>query len=247
MKKLVSLFSILTFIFFPTFFSNAQIRTPATLTQSAPIPVKVYKKHRAVSRSHLAENTGWCFSQQDENLPEFKHYTKIEEDHHRLEYIQRKNDKKPILFYQHDRSITFTLGHKKSLVLINDSMASKGNQVMISDLNTGQIQQIDKKMTADYFNQLFPKNQSTASIPTPNRDRYEVGFWILPIAMGFSPDDRKVLIHMEGADFTLSSDPQEEKRLKSLYQDWFYVVDPMNGYILKIHKTGNPPTEWWKF
>jgi|GEM_PF-6069889 len=245
MKKLGSLFFVLSFILFPIIKVYSQSH-PAT-----PIPAKIanFKKRFKVSRSPLADQSLWCASGQEETFPNFKHFTKMDENYKRSEYIQRKNDKKPILFYEHERMIDFTLGHQKSLILINDSMASKGNQVMVSNLETRNIFQIDKKMKSDYFSQLFPKHHpSTTTDSTLNRDRSEIGSWTLPIAMGFSPDDRKVLIHMEGAiEFAWSPDPKEEARLKSLYQDWFYVVDSKNGSILKIYKTNSPPVAWWKF
>ena len=61
----------------------------------------------------------------------------------RSAYIKRDSDREPHLFYTHGRQIVVTLGHRRSLVLINDWEATKFGKVVVANLRSGEKRQID--------------------------------------------------------------------------------------------------------
>jgi hypothetical protein len=249
--------------FFFIIYSRAQNQDMTNSNPNIPLPTKAEvrkaKKEKAsgenirkrlrVSRDPLAEKSHWSFTGHDENLPSYRYFSKyinpyrgdfVERKGYRGEFVQRKTDKKPIVFYKHQRSIGFTLGHQNRMILINDSPATKSNQVVISDLEKKRNWQIDQKVIDHYYKNIFSKIKST-------HDQKEVKFWTLPIGIGFSPDDHKVLIIMEESHFEMGGSPKEDARLREIYKNWSYVVNSENGNILKIYKTKDVPAEWWKF
>ena len=156
-------------------------------------------------------------------------YTITISDYTRREFIQRSTDKKPILYYQHERIIEPILGHQGNLLLINDHDCVDCNNVLICDLNTLKSKRINKQVFDHYKN--FVSIDPNTQISTPQ-------------AIGLSPDDLMVLIHM---DFSYAGGPLPEvQKAQRKYRDWSYVVDSTTGNILKIYKTKAVPSEWWK-
>jgi hypothetical protein len=147
------------------------------------------------------------------------------------EYISRSEGRGWIPFYTNERSVLVTLGHRRRLVLVNDCPASKSCKVVVVDLASRKHRQIDRAATRAYLRHASP-------------DRRLV---IIPQAYAFSPDDSKVLIHME---LIYVSAPSEQRqlvnRLDRSYRDWWYVVDSVSGRVL--HEYHNPRLfrSWWR-
>jgi hypothetical protein len=182
------------------------------------------------------EQPHWISAGADINLPDYRYFSKAKVldsgGQLRSEYIQRKTDQKPILFYQDERVMQFVLGHQKRLVLMNDIFAVAGNYVVISDLDKNENHRIDEAAFDDYTNR-FPDTKGTEP---------DQGGFITPNAIAISPDDRQVLIHMDL--FTSATLPVGEKWYAN-HPDWSYVVDSADGKILKVYKTKAVPAQWW--
>jgi hypothetical protein len=150
----------------------------------------------------------------------------------RKDYIKRRTDKRPMLFYTHYRAIEATLGHRFRHVLINDNEASKSNKVMIVNLDTKETRQIDLAAVEMYRRNASPDGHLI----------------IVPEAYAFSPADKHVLIKLE---LIYISVPFEEKalanRLKKSYKQWWYVVDSSDGQVKREHRTSKLPKNWWNY
>src|SRR5579872_3233095 len=201
MKKLNRIIFFLSLIYFPTISCLAQsYEAPKT---HGPFKAKRNPNKRiTISNDPLIKNSHWSNSNNPEDYLTYRCFTKTGEEggkdqFTRREFIQRKTDKNPVMFYKHERNIAFTLGNQNQLILINDFFAVLGNQIMIKNLNNGQIHQIDKKSIRDYFHKLFPKSLNPFPAPAWDHAESEIRLWTLPIAIGFSADDSQVLIHME--------------------------------------------------
>src|SRR5262247_3261745 len=59
------------------------------------------------------------------SLNSYKVKEETDADGIRREYIRRTNDRAWIPFYTNERSVLVTLGHRRSLVLVNDCPATK--------------------------------------------------------------------------------------------------------------------------
>ena len=146
----------------------------------------------------------------------------------RREYIRRAEDRRWIPFFTRQRYVLVTLGHRKTLVLVNDCPATKFCKVMAINLSSGKIKQIDISATKTYQRNASPDGRLI----------------IVPQAYAFSPSDRKVLINME---LIYISVPGRElaNRLNSSYKNWWYVVDSANGRVLHEYRTSTLPRKWW--
>ncbi len=146
-------------------------------------------------------------------------------------YVQRKSDKKPVLFYTHGRRIKAALGHQRQLVLINDYFATKACKVMVANIDSGNNWRIDEKICEQHM-RTAPKQW--------------LPYHAIPKAIAFSPDDKMVLMAMKSGYVAGSAEEADDfgKRFKL----WSYVVDSTNGTVLHVYQTnGTVPRNWWKF
>ena len=149
----------------------------------------------------------------------------------RKDYIKRRTDKRPILFYTHYRAIETTLGHRGHHLLINDNEASKSNKVMIVNLDNKEVRRIDLAAIAMYRRNASPDGRLI----------------IVPEAHAFSPTDKQVLIKMELISISAPFDEKAlSNRLKKFYKQWWYVVDRSDGQVKREHRTSKLPKDWWK-
>jgi len=157
-----------------------------------------------------------------ENItPGDKNYT-------RRAYIKRDGDKEPRLFYTHGRLIVVTLGHRRSLVLINDWEATKSGKVVVANLRSGEKWQIDSDALKMYRQHARPDRR----------------LWIVPETYGFSPHDRQVLIKMVKEDVSAAT-AEESERSSKTYKEWWYVVGSGNGHVVREYRTNKIPKRWW--
>jgi hypothetical protein len=157
-----------------------------------------------------------------------EHITPGENSYTRSAYIKRDGDKEPRLFYTHGRQIVVTLGHRRSLVLINDWEATKSGKVVVANLRSGEKRQIDSEALKMYRQHARP-------------DRH---LWIVPTAYSFSPHDRQVLIKMVKEDVSAVT-AEESARSSKTYKEWWYVVDSGNGQVMREYQTNKIPQRWW--
>src|SRR6266536_393175 len=146
----------------------------------------------------------------------------------RSAYIKRDGDREPHLFYTHGRQIVVTLGHRRSLVLINDWEATKFGKVVVANLRSGEKRQIDSGALKMYRRHARPDRRLR----------------IVPEAYGFSPHDRQVLIKMvkEGVSAVTA---EESARSSKTYKEWWYVVRSGNGQVEREYRTNKIPQRWW--
>ena len=154
-------------------------------------------------------------------VPSEKNYT-------RKAYIKRNGDKESRLFYTHGRQIVVTLGHLRSLVLINDSAATKSGKVVVANLRSGAKRQIDSEALKMYRTHAAPDRR----------------LWIVPEAYGFSPHDRQVLVKMVKEDVSAAT-AEESGRASQTYKEWWYVVCSRNGQVVREYRTNKIPLRWW--
>ena len=146
-------------------------------------------------------------------------------------YIQRREDEELVLIYAHERSVDATLGHHSQVVLINDYFATKACNVVVADIDSKKNWKIDEEAYQQYL-QTAPKEWF------PHH--------VIPEAIGFSPDDKMVLIAMKSS--CVASCPEEAGRFEEHFKLWSCVVDSANGALLKVYKTnGIVPHDWWQF
>jgi hypothetical protein len=143
-------------------------------------------------------------------------------------YIKRDGDKEPRLFYTHGRQIVVTLGHRRSLVLINDWEATKSGKVVVANLRSGEKRQIDSAALKIYRQHAAPDRR----------------LWIVPEAYGFSPHDSQVLLKMVKADVSAAT-AEESVRASQTYKEWWYVVCSRNGQVVREYRTNRLPRRWW--
>jgi hypothetical protein len=146
----------------------------------------------------------------------------------RNDYIRRDTDKKAVLFYSHSRAIETTLGHKGRLLLINDNEATKSNKVMLVDLESADVRQIDLYALKRYSRDASPDRR----------------LFIVPVAYAFAPDDRCVLIKMELVDISAATREEAIKASKT-YRKWWYVVDSSTGRVKSEYRADPAPARWW--
>ena len=146
-------------------------------------------------------------------------------------YIQRKSDKKPVLFYTHKRRIEAALGHQGQLVLINDYFATKACKVVVADIDSGKNWQIDEAAQRQYM-RTAPKNW--------------LPYHAIPKAIAFSPDDKMVLVAMKSG--YIASSAEEADAFGRRFRIWSYVVDSTDGTVLHAYQTNRAvPRNWWQF
>ena len=143
-------------------------------------------------------------------------------------YIKRDGDKEPRLFYTHGRQIVVTLGHRRSLVLINDWEATKSGKVVVANLRSGEKRQIDSAALKIYRQHAAPDRR----------------LWIVPEAYGFSPHDSQVLLKMVKEDVSAAT-AEESARASQTYKEWWYVVCSRNGQVVREYRTNKIPRTWW--
>jgi hypothetical protein len=131
-------------------------------------------------------------------------------------YIKRDGDKEPRLFYTHHRQIVVTLGHRRSLVLINDWEATHSGKVVVANLRSGEKRQIDLLALKMYRRYAAPDRR----------------LWIVPEAYGLSPHDRQVLIKMVKEDVSAVT-AEESAQSSKTYKEWWYVVGSGNGQVVQ--------------
>jgi hypothetical protein len=131
-------------------------------------------------------------------------------------YIKRDGDKEPRLFYTHHRQIVVTLGHRRSLVLINDWEATHSGKVVVANLRSGEKRQIDLLALKMYRRYAAPDRR----------------LWIVPEAYGFSPDDSQVLLKMVKEDVSAVT-AEESAQSSKTYKEWWYVVGSGNGQVVQ--------------
>jgi hypothetical protein len=154
--------------------------------------------------------------------------TRGENNYTRSAYIKRDGDKESRLFYTHNREIVVTLGHRRSLVLINDWEATKSGKVVVANLTSGENRQIDSAALKMYRQHARPDRR----------------LWIVPEAYAFSPNDTQVLIKMVKEDVSAVT-AEESARLSKTYKEWWYVVGSGNGQVLREYRTNKIPRRWW--
>jgi hypothetical protein len=146
-------------------------------------------------------------------------------------YVQRKSDKKPVLFYTHQRRIEAALGHQGQLVLINDYFATKACKVVVADIRSGKNWQIDEAAQRQYM-RTAPKQW--------------LPYHAIPKAVAFSPDDKMVLIAMKSG--YVASSAEEADAFGRRFRIWSYVVDSTDGTVLHAYQTNRAvPRNWWQF
>lgn len=146
-------------------------------------------------------------------------------------YIQRKTDKKPILFYTHGRRIEAILGHQGQLALINDYFATKACKVMVADIDSAKNWPIDQTARKQHM-RIAPKQW--------------LPHYAIPKAIAFSPDDKMVLIVMKSG--YIAGTVEEAREFGKRFKLWSYVVDSTNATVLHTYQTnGIVPCDWWKF
>lgn len=144
-------------------------------------------------------------------------------------YIKRDGDKEPRLFYTHGRHIAVTLGHRRSLVLINDWEATKSGKVVVANLRSGEKRQIDSAALKMYRQHAAPDGR----------------LWIVPEAYSFSPHDSQVLLKMVKEDVSAGT-AEESARASRTYKEWWYVVCSRNGQVVREYRTNKIPRTWWR-
>jgi hypothetical protein len=157
-----------------------------------------------------------------------EHITPREDNYTKSAYIKRDGDKEPRLFYTHDRQIVVTLGHRRSLVLINDWQATKSGKVVVANLRSGEKKQIGSQALKMYRQHARPAHH----------------LWIVPEAYGFSPHDRQVLIKIVKEDVSVAT-AEESARSSKTYNEWWYVVRSGNGQVVREYRTNKMPQTWW--
>jgi hypothetical protein len=157
-----------------------------------------------------------------------EHINPDENNYTRSAYIKRDADKEPRLFYTHARQIVVTLGHRRSLVLINDFEATKSGKVVVANLRSGEKRQIDSVALKMYRQHARPDRR----------------LWIVPEAYGFSPHDRQVLLKMVKEDVSAVT-AEESARSSKTYKEWWYVVRSGNGQVVREYRTNKIPQRWW--
>jgi len=158
-----------------------------------------------------------------------EYITPGDKNYTRRAYIKRDGDKEPRLFYTHGRQIVVTLGHRRSLVLINDWEATKSGRVVVANLRSGERRQIDSEALKMYRQHAAPDRR----------------LWIVPEAYEFSPDDSQVLIRMVRQDVS-AANTQESERASKTYKEWWYVVDSGNTQVVREYRTIKIPKRWWE-
>ncbi len=144
-------------------------------------------------------------------------------------YIKRDGDKEPHLFYTHGRQIVVTLGHQRSLILINDWEATKSGKVVVANLRSGEKRQIDSLALKMYRRHAAPDRR----------------LWIVAEAYAFSPHDRQVLIKIVKEDVSAVT-AEESVRSSKTYKEWWYVVGSGNGQVVREYRTNKmPQRRWW--
>jgi hypothetical protein len=151
-----------------------------------------------------------------------------EKNYTRSAYIKRDGDKEARLFYIHGRQIVVTLGHQRSLVLINDWEATKSGKVVVANLRSGEKRQIDSEALKMYHRHAAPDRR----------------VWIVPEAYGFSPNDRQVLLKMVKEDVSAVT-AEDSARSSKTYKEWWYVVDSGNGQVIHEYRTNKIRQRWW--
>jgi len=133
----------------------------------------------------------------------------------RYEFL-KKSEKKPILFFEHERAIDLISSHHGRFLLVNNFEAVGGCKVVMVDLMIGKKWPIDIQPEKNYLKQHSRHRFETHS----QRQCFT--------AVGISPEDKKVLLQSMDMQF---GQPNHE------YKPWFYVVDAISGNILEIYKT----------
>lgn len=146
----------------------------------------------------------------------------------RTDYIKRRTDKKPLLFYTHQRAVAVRLGHRERLVLINDREATKANKVMVVSLGANKAKRIDLTAIAMYQRNASPSDRLV----------------IIPEAYAFSPDDREILIKMRLIYVAVGSKEEVDQEVKT-YKGWWYAVDSHRGQVKQEYRTTRLPRRWW--
>jgi hypothetical protein len=157
-----------------------------------------------------------------------EYVTPGEKNYTKSAYIKRDGDKEPRLFYTHGRQILVTLGHWRSLVLINDWEATKSGRVVVANLKSGEKRQIDSEALKMYRQHVRPDRR----------------LWIVPEAYGFSPHDRQVLLKMVKEDVSAAT-AEESRRASQTYKEWWYVVGSRNGQVVREYRANRIPKRWW--
>ena len=157
-----------------------------------------------------------------------EYITPGDKNYTRRAYTKRDGEKELRLFYTHGRQIVVTLGHRRSLVLINDWGATKSGKVVVANLRSGEKTQIDSQALKMYRQHARPDHR----------------LWIVPEAYGFSPHDRQVLIKMVKEDVSAAT-AEESARSSRTYKEWWYVVRSGNGQVEREYRTNKIPQRWW--
>jgi len=157
-----------------------------------------------------------------------EYITPGENNYTRSAYIKRDGDKEPRLFYTHGRQIVVTLGHRRSLILVNDWESTKSGKVVAANLRSGENWRIDSQALKMYCQHARPDRR----------------LWIVPEAYGFSPHDRLVLLKMEKEDVSAAT-AEESARSSRTYKEWWYVIDSGNGQVVHEYPTNKIPQRWW--
>lgn len=148
----------------------------------------------------------------------------------RRAYIRRGIDNEWIPFYARERFLLVTLGNRRRLVLINDCPATKFCKVIVADLTSGKVRQIDLQAVEIYRRNASPDKRLV----------------IVPQAYAFSPDDRQALINMELIYIRVPGDEKEvAERVNKSYKHWWYVVDSASGSVLREYRASKIPKRWW--
>ena len=135
----------------------------------------------------------------------------------------RVKNMKPLLFYEDKRSIDIVSSHQGRLLLINDSPAVLGNEVIVEDLKNWKKWRLD----GDVLNRYVSEKAIQKEVKSHHRNPFFS-------ATMFSPDDREALLESEDDQY---GEPGHD------YKPWFYVVDIKSGKVLKRFKT-DPKSPW---
>ena len=174
-------------------------------------------------------------------------YTSVDENNHCKEYIKLNPGSKPVLFYEHDRSIVPILGHHQRYLLINDAFAVGGVNVYVMDLKNLRKWRIDEvvffqhdQLYSELVHKLKIKPFATLG---KHQNAYDAGLLFIVEGKSFSPDDDQALLKIDyGPVMSSDENPHPEKYIK----EWSYVVDvKRGGKILKVYQTSKVPDHWW--
>jgi hypothetical protein len=144
----------------------------------------------------------------------------------RYEILKQEN-KKPVLFYKHNRVIDIITSHLGRLLLINDFPASKASDILILDLKTMKKWDIGHEAAERYCKEINTKDYMTEPHP-----------------IAFSPDDQEVLMQMK-VEWSMYANPKKNEEFERTYSNWSYVVSAKTGKIQREIRNKTIPENWW--